>query len=130
MSSHMQRTKKELKKLGIKHQVVERYHPRSKKYPFGCKEDLFNIIDLIALDGGVVGIQVCGADWTPHIRKITQDEAESTRAWLGDGRARLEVWGWRKLKKKRGGKQMVWKPRVADVLMVNNEIYVEERSAS
>ena len=125
----MQRTKRELKKQGIIHQVVERYHPRSKKYPFGCKQDLFNIIDLIGLDAGIVGIQVCGTDLMPHKRKIMHDEKANTRAWL-ENNGRLEVWAWRKLKKKRGGKAMVWKPRIVEVLLVDNELYWKEQEAA
>lgn len=125
----MVRTKAVLKESGIKHQVVERYHPRSKKYPFGCSEDLFNIIDLIALDNGIVGIQVCGRDWQEHKRKIMEDEKQNTLDWLSQKGARLEVWGWRKRKKKRGGKAMYWSPRIADVMIVNKELYWEERAA-
>lgn len=126
MASPMERTKAELKKAGIIHQVVERYHPKSKKYPFGCKEDFLNIIDLIALDSGVVGIQVCGTDWKPHQRKIMDDQKENSLAWLENG-GRLEVWGWRLVKKKRGGKAMIWKPRIADVMIIQGELYWEER---
>ena len=129
MTSHMERTKARLKSDNIHHQVVERYHPRTKKYPFGCKQDLFNIIDLIALDNGIVGIQVCGSDLPQHKRKIMEDEKSNTRAWL-ENKGRLEVWAWRKLKKKRGGKAMVWTPRIIDVLVVNNELYWEEREAA
>lgn len=123
----MTRTKAELKSHDIIHRVVERYHPRSAKYPFGCKEDLLNIIDLIALDCGIVGIQVCGTDWAEHKRKIMEDEKENTFAWLDNG-GRLEVWGWRKRKKKRGGKAMYWSPRIADVSIVHGELYWEERA--
>jgi len=124
--SPMVRTKAELKLHGIIHRVVERYHPRSKKYPFGCKEDLLNIIDLLAFDNGIVGIQVCGTDWKDHQRKIMEDEKENAFTWLENG-GRLEVWGWRSLKKKRGGKAKYWSPRIADVSIIQGELYWEER---
>jgi len=123
----MERTKAELKKDNILHGIVERFFPKSKKYPFGHKEDLFGILDLIALDNGVVGIQVCGTDLRTHKQKIMEEKKESTYRWLNDGQARFEVWAWRKLKKRKGGKAMVWKPRIIDILIVNNELYWEER---
>lgn len=127
MTTPMQRTKAELKKHGILHRVVERYFPKSAKYPYGCKEDLFNIIDVLALDSGIVGIQVCGSDYMSHKTKIMEQEKENTLAWLSQPGARLEVWAWRRLKKVRGKKAMYWKPRIADVLIVNGELYWEER---
>jgi len=124
--SPMERTKAELKKHGIWNEVVERWFPRSKKYPFGLRKDLFSIIDLIALDKGIVGVQVCGSDWMDHHRKIMCDKKENAVRWLRNG-GRLEVWGWRKLKKVRGKKATYWKARVADVLLVKGDLCWEER---
>ncbi len=121
MKSPMQRTKAELKKQGIINGVVERWIQRARK-----RIDLFGIIDLIALDNGVVGIQVTGSDFSSHKIKIMEDEKENTLVWLKNG-GRLEVWGWRKLKKVRGKKATYWSPRIADVLIVNKELYWEER---
>lgn len=119
----MQRTIKELKDAGVLHWKVEQPYSRFSK----TRRDLFHIIDLLALDNGVVGLQVCGSDWMPHIRKMTEDHAVYTVAWLQQPGARLELWGWRKVKKKRGGKVMIWKPRIADILLVNGGLFVEER---
>ena len=122
--SPMERTKKRLKDAGIIHWIVEHYNPWSK-----TRQDLFHIIDLLSLDNGVVGIQICGSDWMPHIRKITEEHAAYTVAWLQQPGTRLELHGWRKVKKKRGGKLMIWKPRIADVLLINNALFVEERDS-
>ena len=122
----MQRTKAELKKYNIQHSVVERYFPKSRKYPFGCKEDLFNIIDLIALDNGIVGLQICGTDFSPHRKTLMVTQKQSTINWLKNG-GRLELWGWRKRKKVRGKKATYWSARIADILLVNGELYFEER---
>ncbi len=105
------RTIQHLRKLGLKCQTVEQYNIYSHKY-----KDLFNIIDIILLDSsrGVVGIQACGKDYQAHVRKMTIDEVDSTRAWLDAG-GFLEIWSWRKLKKVRGGKQMVWKPKIREI---------------
>ena len=121
--SPMERTKKRLKDEGVLHWIVEHFNPWSK-----TRQDLFHIIDLLALDNGVVGIQVCGSDWMPHVRKMTEEHAAYTVAWLSQPGARLELWGWRRLKKKRGGKAMVWTPRIADILLVGGRLFVEERS--
>lgn len=119
--SPMERTLAEIKKAGLKYWKVEQWQQWARR-----RVDLFNIIDLLVLDGGVVGVQVCGSDYQDHVRKITEDEKENTMAWLENG-ARLEIWAWRKLKKVRGMKAIEWKPRIADVMLVKNEIYVEER---
>ena len=117
----MERTLVEIKKAGLDYQIVEHWNPYSKR-----RIDLFGIIDLLVLDNGIVGYQVCGADYQPHIKKITEDEKEKTIKWLNSN-GRLEIWSWRKLKKVRGMKAMEWKPRIADVLIVNGELYLEER---
>jgi len=120
-TSPMQRTLEVIKAEGLKYWRVEVWQQWAKK-----RQDLFNIIDLLVLDCGILGIQVCGTDYKSHVKKIMEDEAEHTRAWLESG-GRLEIWGWRQLKKKRGGKAMEWKPRIADILIVKNELYMEER---
>ena len=125
MSSHMQRTRAVLKKRGIINQIVERYFPKSRKYPFGCKEDFLNIIDLIALDDGILGIQICGSDYQSHVRKI-REQKTNTIAWLENG-GRFEIHSWRKYLKKRGGKAKEWKCKITDVLLHDGEIYFEER---
>ena len=121
MISPMMRTKAALKKDEIKHGVVERWIQRARK-----RLDLFGIIDLIALDAGIVGIQVTGADFASHKIKIMETEKENTLEWLLNT-GRLEVWGWRKLKKIKGKKATYWSPRIADVLIVNGELYWKER---
>jgi len=122
MTSYYSRTTAEIKKITPWYWKVE--------YPnvfAGIKVDLFNIIDLLVLHRGVLGIQVCGSDFAPHKKKIMEEHKKNTIAWLSEGQARLEVWGWRQLKKKRGGKAMFWSPRIADVLIFENELIWRER---
>jgi len=121
MTSPMERTKANLKKHGITHGVVERWVQRARK-----RIDLFGIIDLIAMDNGIVGIQVTGTDFSSHKIKIMEEKKENTLEWLSNS-GRLEVWGWRKLKKVKGKKATYWSPRIADVLIINGELYWEER---
>jgi hypothetical protein len=117
----MERTLDVIKKDNLKYWKVEHWNPYAKR-----RIDLFNIIDLLVLDGCILGIQVCGSDYQEHVRKITEDEKENTLSWLAAG-GRFEIWSWRKLKKVRGGKAMEWEPRISDVLAVGGEIYIEER---
>lgn len=78
------------------------------------RKDLFGIIDIIALDPehGVVGIQSCGQDFAAHERTILVERHEETRDWLSTPGATLELWGWRRVKVKRGGKAVRWTPRI------------------
>jgi hypothetical protein len=112
-----QRTIRELKNQGRKCGIVERFN--SFVGPHGIRQDLFGIIDIIALDPerGVVGVQACGQDFSGHFKKITIDRAEQTIDWLMTPGAVLELWGWRKVKLKRGGKAMRWKPRIREILL-------------
>ena len=99
------RTMAHLTKLGILSDLIERYNQFTKQ-----RHDLFNIIDIIALfPDGVAGIQACGSDFASHDRKIL--ETDESLAWIMAGGV-LELWSWRKLKVKRGGKAVRWTPRV------------------
>jgi len=125
----MQRTLKSFRENGfvrnLDYGVVERWIPGAN-----IKEDFLNIIDVIVLDPsrGVVGVQVCGQDWASHIRKMTGEMADKTTRWLSTPGTVLELHGWRKVKKKRGGKAMVWRPRVAVFTLDENGIsYMEAK---
>ena len=122
MTTPMQRTLAEIKKDNLVYWVVEAWKQWAKR-----RVDLFNIIDLLVLDNGVVGIQVCGADVNIHKEKIMETEKHYTFAWLEQPGTRLELWGWRQIKKVKGKKAMVWKPRIVDILIINKELYWEER---
>lgn len=85
----------------------------------GFRRDLFGFIDLIVLDRehGIVGIQACGQDFKAHLDKIMDSECtEFVIEWL-KCRGLLELWGWRKVKLKRGGKAMVWRPRIQQITL-------------
>jgi len=116
-TSPTQRTIRELKNQGRKCGIVERFNHHVG--PHGIRQDLFGIIDIIALDPerGVVGIQTTGSDFSGHYKKLTEEMAQSTLDWLKTPGAVLELWGWRKVKLKRGGKAMVWRPRIKEITM-------------
>lgn len=116
----MQRTRAVLKENNLKSWIVEYWNPWAKH-----RIDLFNIIDMIVLDSGIIGIQVCGSDLSSHKTKIMEEYKDNTFAWLNAG-GLLKVWAWRKLKKKRGGNATYWKPRIITVSIVQGELYWEE----
>ena len=111
--SPTQRTLAALRKQGITCGIVERWIAQARK-----RIDLFNIIDIIAITGDkTIGVQSCGQAHSEHWKKLTIDEAEKSRLWLESPHRSLELWSWRKLKVKRGGKAMVWTPRVAVITL-------------
>lgn len=113
--SPTQRTLKELRDQGRTYGRVERFVQRPGK-PHGIRIDLFGFIDIIALDPerGIVGIQSCGQDFAAHYRKITEECAELAIEWL-NCRGKIELWGWRRVKERRGGKAIRWRPRIKDI---------------
>ena len=129
MSNATQRTLAALRTQGYICGMVERF---VRDGQFGHRVDLFGIIDLIALDknpntGGVIGIQSCTTAYTAHVRTITEDCKQNTIDWLETPNCRLELWAWRKIKKKRGGKLKIWKPRIADIYLQRGKLVVVER---
>lgn len=111
-TSPTQRTLQALRSQGRKCGMVERFNPHVG--PHGIRQDLFGIIDIIALDPerGVVGIQSTGSAFAEHERKLLEERRQDTHDWLSTPGASLELWGWRKVKVKRGGKAMRWEPRI------------------
>lgn len=125
-TSAMVRTLAELKKYKIPYWIVESYNHFTKQ-----RVDMFHIFDVLALDNGFVGVQICGTDIKPHKDKIMVEYATNSLKWLRNG-GRIEIWAWRKLLKikKDGKKSKVpgWKVRIFDVLLVHNELFWEERT--
>lgn len=112
MTSATQRTIRHLRNQGRRCAIVEKFN--AFVGPHGVRQDLFGIIDVIALDPehGVVGVQSCGNQFSEHYKKITEDRAQEAIDWLCTPGTRLELWAWRKVKVKRGGKAMRWSPRI------------------
>jgi len=108
--SPTQRTLKWLRDKGLTVWIVERYIRNPALPGGGMRIDFLGIIDIIALNNKVtIGVQSCGSSFSEHRKKIL--ESEMAVKWLRGKNRRLLLIGWRKLKKKRGGKQMVWRPR-------------------
>ena len=116
--SPTQRTLAELRARGMIADVVERRSPPRPGLPWGQTHDYLGCVDIIAFDPTVtLAVQSCGSAFAEHWRKITEDCAHEVREWLRGPSRRMELWGWRKVKKVRGGKAMVWAPRVREVTL-------------
>ena len=115
--SNTQRTLRALRARGLVAAIVERWNQYAG--PHGIRQDLFGIIDVLALDPkrGVIGIQSCGSAFSEHFRKLTTEKAQGTSDWLSTPGTSLELWGWRKVKLKRGGKAERWTPRVVQITL-------------
>jgi len=127
--SATQRTLRELRAQGRLVDVCERWIMNPKHPAGGFRKDLFGFVDLVVLDPeeGIVGIQSCGQSFAEHLRKIMDSECtENVIEWLKCG-GKIELWGWRKLKLKRGGKALRWFPRIAHFYIDNDNLAYEER---
>lgn len=110
MSANTQRTLKALRDRGFTPEIVERWLPIPGIPGGGKRRDFLGIIDIIAVrKGETLGVQSCGQAFAEHHRTIMAHE--NTALWLQAGN-KLELWGWRKVKYKRGSKKEVWKPRI------------------
>jgi hypothetical protein len=123
--SPTQRTIRSLKEQGMRCAVVEKWNAYAGE--FGKRIDLFNIIDILALDStGVIGIQACGTDFKKHFEKLTVEHAEESIDWLKTPCTKLFIYSWRKLKLKRGGLAMRWTPRIVEITLQNFNIKLPE----
>ena len=105
--SSAQRTLQKLKSDGITCWKVEQpWNPHTK-----VRRDVFNFIDIIALrDRVIVGIQACSmSSRQAHRRKILANPM--ALEWLRC-RGTIELWSWRPLLMKRGGKRKTWEVKV------------------
>lgn len=113
-----QRTMTALRDRGLKPWIVEKWIPAARK-----RLDMFNIIDIVALDivgRKIIGVQSCGSAFSEHVNKLTQDKVQECADWLNAG-GTLELYGWRKVKVKRGGKAMIWSPRFREFTLADFE---------
>ncbi len=104
--SHVQRTLKYLRGQGINYAVASWYSQ-------GQRHDLLGVLDYVAFfpndhdhSGNryrLIGLQICGSDFQPHVRKI--ESSKLAWMWLESGNEILLIgWTFRK-------KQGVWVPR-------------------
>lgn len=125
-NKNVHRTIKQLKDQGITAKSVEKYNPY-----VGIRQDLFGFIDLIALDHnrGVIGIQVCShGELNAHNEKFWNLRPEVTD-WLKTPGTHLEMWGWRKLKRRlksgKIGNSYIWE---AEIIEYDLEYFTNENN--
>ena len=92
MSSPTQRTLAHLRKAGYPLvQVVERWNPHAR-----IRQDLFGIIDVVAVGDDIVGVQTTSAsNVSARVAKITDSDALRVLRKAG---IRVLVHGWRKVR--------------------------------
>lgn len=117
--SSTQRTIRALKNQGCICDVAEKFNAHVG--PFGIRQDLFGFIDVISLAPDcILAIQCCtGSGYQDHLRKILANEFAPQ--WLMSG-GRIELWAWRKILAKRGGKQKIWQPKVREIVAADFQI--------
>ncbi len=105
-TSSAQRTLQRLRSEDITCWKVEQpWNPHTK-----VRRDVFNFIDIIALSDGIVGIQACSmSSRLAHRRKILGNPM--ALEWLRCCGI-IELWSWRPLLKKKGGKRKTWEVQV------------------
>lgn len=115
--SSVSRTMRQLRSEGAVCAKVEKWNPHVGTH--GIRQDLFGFGDIIVLDPerGVGLIQCCTNTHAAHLRKITQERTEEVVAWLNTPGTWLQLWTWRKLKLKRGGKARRWMPRIEEITL-------------
>ena len=133
MSLATQRTLKGLRAKGYNAGVVERWLRYAGK--FGKRQDLFGIIDIIAISPDkTIGVQACSGGFAEHYKTLTEERKYESLSWLSNPDRKLEIWCWRKVKrklkkkkkpkrktkkkkKKRVSKAMVWRPRIVEITL-------------
>ena len=116
--SATQRTLRALRQQGLVCAIAEKWNQFAG--PHGIRQDLFGWIDVVVLDPqrGIIGVQsTTGSQFAGHLRKMLDSECtENLIEWLRCG-GKAELWAWRKVKVKRGGKALVWRPRVQEITL-------------
>ena len=51
-----------------------------------------------------------------------EEKVDETKAWLEAG-GKLVIIGWRKVKKFRGSKQMIWSPRIKEITLADIDVW-------
>jgi hypothetical protein len=115
-ASPTSRTLDALRRAGILAAVVERWNPHAK-----IRQDLFGFVDLVAVDEALPGVLAIQATSQSNAASRVAKVLEEPRAavWLAAGN-RVQVWGWRKLKRREGRK--LWRARVVRLELVDGEV--------
>ena len=111
--SNTSRTLKFLREEGYVCDIVEKWVSAPWHPSGGFRRDYLNFLDIIAInEEETVGVQSCGQNFSEHNRKIISNE--HAPLWVRPHHRSLWLIGWRKVKLKRGGKAMRWRPRIKE----------------
>ena len=129
MTTHTSRTLKYLRDLDFHAEVIERWVINPKHPAGGFRKDYFGFGDILAFnhDGHrdqTLLVQSCGSGFSEHRRKML--EIDEIMAWTISPTRRVLLISWRKVKKKRGGKAMIWKPRIAEFWAYHGRVTCHE----
>src|SRR6266853_2691141 len=109
MRSPTARTKRYLEKQGHIVEVVEKWIPIEKHPGGGVRRDLFEVIDILCIQGGAL-LAIQSTSGSNHNARVTKALASpKLKAYLGTDNL-FEVWSWSK--KGARGKRKMWMPRV------------------
>lgn len=109
MPSPTQRSLHKLRNEGYEPAVVEHWNPFAK-----IRQDLWNCLDIIAVDGrGVLGVQTTsGANLSHRLAKMRNNPLLPIIMASG---IRVEIHGWRKLRSRGKTKREKWECRVLEL---------------
>ena len=112
--SPTQRTLKRCKDNGWIAAVSEHWQAIPNHPGGGVRKDLFGFIDVVVLAGGkILAVQATsGATGASRVKKIRDECNNQAVAWLECGGV-IEVWAWRKLKRRPDGR--LWHPKITSV---------------
>jgi hypothetical protein len=110
MSAHTVRTLKYYREQGYHCDMVERFIP----FPApGHRKDFHGFGDILAYNNcQTIMIQSCGQSFAVHLRDLLKNP--QVPLWISGPRMLFLV-GWRKLLKRKGGKQKIWVPRIREI---------------
>lgn len=98
-------------------QGIPIYKTETWNYYAKRSNDLFGFIDAVALTDTILGLQITsGVNTSARVKKILHERTDNAIAWLEAG-GTIEVWGWRQLLEKRGGKRKIWEPKIIEITL-------------
>lgn len=111
--SYLSMTKQKCKEMGRDFWKTEVWNPFAH-----VRQDLFGFADAVCLaPQGIIAIQCTGpSGFNEHKDKILA--SDYARKWLRCG-GFVELWGWRQLLKKRGGKAKKWEARIEQITLAD-----------
>jgi hypothetical protein len=108
------RTLAYLRAEGYYADIVERFIRNPKLPGGGFRRDFMHFGDILAINNyDTVMVQSCGQSFSQHLKDLLANL--NVPIWLACPNRKLMLIGWRKVLKKRGGKQKIWKPRIKEI---------------